>query len=42
MNTTANTTVVEFLEKNVTEMEETLTLEEQIATLAMDSADCWF
>lgn len=42
MNTTANTTVVEFLEKNLTEIEETITLEEQIATLAMDTADGWF
>lgn len=41
MNSTANETV-EFLEKNTAEMAENANLAETIATIAMDSADCWF
>ena len=37
----ANDTV-KFIENHITEMEETIYLEETIATLAMDSADGWF
>ena len=33
---------VKFIENHITEMEETISLEETIATLAMDSAECWF
>ena len=41
METNTNETV-EFLESQISEMEETFSLEETIATIAMDSADCWF
>jgi hypothetical protein len=33
---------VKFIENHITEMEETISLEETIATLAMDSAESWF
>lgn len=41
MNNTANETV-KFIEKHNAETEDNTNLDEMIATLAMDSADCWF
>ncbi len=41
MNNTANETVA-FIEKHIAETEDNATLNEIIATLAMDTADNWF